>query len=157
MRASAGPLRGIFIIVFKPAGKQRHHGFGIWSIIAEDIIPFECFDESFSHTVALGAASRSKLADDAQGGGKRYCFSCCVAGSVVGAPFNWLQCFDIPKPLFNACQHDALRHVSAVPASGCGIGHHFSVASIQGKNNAHPLTVVTGNFKPVRAPTLISL
>ena len=56
---------GIFIIVFKPAGELRNHSFGIWSIIAEDVIPFECFDESFSHTVALGAASRSKLADDA--------------------------------------------------------------------------------------------
>ena len=71
---------GIFIIVFKPTGKLRHHSFGIRSIVAEDVIPFECFD--------------------------------------------------IPKPLFNACQHDALRHVSTVPTSGGGIGHHFSVASI---------------------------
>lgn len=47
---------GIFIIVFKPTGKLRHHSFGIRSIVAEDVIPFECFDESFSHTVALGAA-----------------------------------------------------------------------------------------------------
>ena len=147
----------IFIIVFKPAGELCHHRFGIRSVVAEDVIPFECFDESFSHTVALGAASWGKFADDAQRGGKSYCFSCRVAGTVVGEPFNWLQCFDIPEPFFNACQHDALCHVSTVPASGGGIGHHFSVASIQGKNNAHPLTVVAGNFKPVRAPTLISL
>ena len=105
----------------------------------------------------MGAARWRKLADDAQRGGKSYCFSCRVAGSVGGELFNWLQCFDIPKPLFNACQHDALRHVSTVPASGGEIGHHFSVANIQGKNNAHPLTVVAGNFKPIRSPTLISL
>ena len=157
MRASAGPYVGIFIIVFKPARNLLHRCFGVWSVIAEDVISFECFDESFSHTVALGAASRSKLADDAQRGGKSYCFSCRVAGAVVGEPFNWPQCFDIPKPFFNACQHDALRHVSTVPASGGGIGHHFPVSSIQGKDNAHPLTVVADNFKPVRAPTLISL
>ena len=30
---------GIFIIVFKPAGKLRHHSFGIRSIVAEDVIP----------------------------------------------------------------------------------------------------------------------
>ena len=107
---------GIFIIVFKPTGKLRHHSFGIRSIVAEDVIPFECFDERFSHIVALGAAGWSKLADDAHRGGKRYSFSCCVAGAVVGEPFNWLQCFDIPKPFFNACQHDALRHVSTIPA-----------------------------------------
>lgn len=148
---------GIFIIVFKPTGKLSHHSFGIRSIIAEDVIPFECFHESFSHAVALGTASWSKLAGDAQRGGKRYCFSCRVAESVVGEPLNWLQCFDIPKPFFNACQHDDLRHVSTVPASGGGIGHHFLAASIQGKNNAYPLTVVADNFKPVRAPTLISL
>lgn len=61
---------GIFIIVFKPARQLRHHSFGIRPIIAEDVIPFECFDEYFSHAVTLGAASRSKLADDAQRGGK---------------------------------------------------------------------------------------
>ena len=152
-----GLVWGIFIIVFKSARKLRHHGFGIWSIIAEDVISFECFDESFSHAIALGAASRSKFADDSQRSGKSYCVSCCVAGAVVGEPFNWLQCFDIHKPFFNACQHGALCHVSTVPASSGGIGHHFPVAGIQGKNIAHPLTVVAGNFKPVRAPTLISL
>lgn len=73
----------------------------------------------------LWGCELSKLADDAQRGGKRYCFSCRVAGAVVGEPFNWLQCFDIPKPFFNACQHDALRHVSTVPASGGGISHNF--------------------------------
>jgi len=107
---------GIFIIVFKPARKLLHRSFGVWSVIAEDVIPFECFDESINHVVALGAAGWSKLADDAHRGGKRYSFSCCVAGAVVGEPFNWPQCFDLPKPFFNACQHDALRHVSTIPA-----------------------------------------
>lgn len=134
---------GIFIIVFKPAGKLSNHSFGIRLIIAEDVIPLECFDESFSHTVALGAASLSKLADDAQRGGKSYCFFCCVAGSVVGEPFNWLQCFDIPKPFFNACQHDALRHVSTLLASGGG-RPSLPGRKYPGKNNAHPLSVVAG-------------
>ena len=40
------------------------------------------------HAVALGAASRSKLADDSQRGGKSYCFFCRVAGSVVREPFH---------------------------------------------------------------------
>ena len=146
---------GIFIIVFKPAGKLSNHSFGIRLIIAEDVIPVECFDESFSHTVALGAASLNKLADNAQRGGKSYCFSCCVAGSVVRVSFNRPQCFGIFKPFFNACQHDALRHVSAVPTGGGGKGHHFPVTSIQRKNNAHLLAVVAGNLKSIRTPTLI--
>lgn len=148
-------MRGILIIVFKPARKLRHHRFGGWPIIAEDVIPFECFNDSLSHAVALGAASRSKLADDSQRGGKSYCFSCRVAGSVVREPFNRPQCFDISKPFFNACQHDALRHVGAVPTSGGGKGHHFQVTSIQRKNNAHLLAVVAGNLKSIRTPTLI--
>ena len=53
-------IRDIFIIVFKPTGKLRHHSFGIRSIVAEDVIPFECFDESFSHTGALGAAGNHR-------------------------------------------------------------------------------------------------
>ena len=52
---------GIFIIVFKPTGKLRHHSFGIRSIVAEDVIPFECFDESFSHAVALGLHTEVNL------------------------------------------------------------------------------------------------
>ena len=148
---------GIFIIVFKPTGKLRHHSFGIRSIVAEDVIPFECFDESFSHTVALGAASRSKLADDAQRGGKSYCFSCRVAGAVVGEPFNWPQCFDIPKPFFNACQHDALRHVSTVPASGGGkaITSRSQVSRAKMARTRSPLSQAISN--PVRASTLIAL
>ena len=123
---------GIFIIVFKPAGKLRHHSFGIRSIVAEDVIPFECFDESFSHTVALGAASRSKLADDAQRGGKSYCFSCCVAGAVVGEPFNWLQCFDIPNR-FSTHASMTLCAMSALYSPVVAAGHHFPAASIQQK------------------------
>ncbi len=90
-----GLVWGIFIVVFRPIGKRRHHGFGIWSIIAEDIIQFEYFAESFSHTVALGAASHGKFADDSQRGGKSNCFFCCIAGTVVGKPFNWLQCIAV--------------------------------------------------------------
>ncbi len=56
---------GIFIIVFKPTGKLCHHSFGIRSIVAEDVIPFECYDESFCNTDTLGASSKSKLVDNA--------------------------------------------------------------------------------------------
>ena len=36
-------MQGIFIIVFKTARKLLHRSFGVWSIIAEDVILFECF------------------------------------------------------------------------------------------------------------------
>ena len=127
-----GLVWGIFIIVFKSARKLRHHGFGIWSIIAEDVISFECFDESFSHAIALGAASRSKFADDSQRSGKSYCVSCCVAGAVVGEPFNWLQCFDIPNR-FSTHASMTLCAMSALYSPVVAAGHHFPAASIQQK------------------------
>ena len=75
--------------------EQRHHCFGIRSIIAKGVIPFECFDESINHAAVLGAVSRSKPADNAQRTGKGYCFSSCIAGTIACESFNGLQCFDI--------------------------------------------------------------
>lgn len=128
---------GIFIIVFKLAGKLRHHSFGIRSIVAEDVIQFECFDESFSHIPLRWGLRAGVNMLTMPSAAANVIVSLAVYRFVVGEPFNWSQCFDIPKSFFNACQHDALRHVSTIPASGGGKGYHFTVASIHGKNNPH--------------------
>lgn len=59
-RASAGPCVGHFI---KSSNQPEASSseFRHWPIIAEVTILFECFDERFSHAVALGTASRSKF------------------------------------------------------------------------------------------------
>src|SRR4051812_25684511 len=144
------------VVMFEPRNELAQHAGRIGLRTDPRVIPFESFDEGFSHAVGLGALDWRRAGQEADVSRQGAGVPGGVGRAVVREPLDRLgQFVDKPEPALDAFDHQ-VADVGAVDAAGRRPpGDRLAVAAIQREGDAHLLAVVAADLEPVRAPSRI--
>src|SRR5262249_23434560 len=120
------------------------------------VVPFDGFDEGFSHAVRLGALDRRRAWHQADVSGQGTGVPGDVGRAVVRQPFDRLgQFVDQPEAALDAFDHQIADVGAANAAGGRHPGDRLAVAAVQCEGDAHLLAIVAAYLEPVRAPSRV--
>src|SRR3954464_14534055 len=144
------------VVMFEPRNELAQHAGRIGLRTDPSVIPFESFDEGFSHAVGLGALDWRRAGQEADVSRQGAGVPGGVGRAVVREPLDRLgQFVDKPEAALDAFDHQ-VADVGAVDAAGRRHpGDRLAVAAIQREGDAHLLAVVAADLEPVRAPSRI--
>src|ERR1051325_6766946 len=145
------------VVMFEPSIELAQHAGRIRPRADPRVIPFEGFDEGFSHTVGLGALDRRRAGHQADVSRQSTGVPGGVGRAVVRQPLNRLRQFvDKPEAALDALDHQ-VADIGAVDAAAGSRppGDRLAVAAVEGEGDAHLLAVVAADLEPVRAPSHI--
>ena len=146
----------VFIVILKPLRDELENCLGIWQWVDVNIIPFEGFDKSFRHPVALRAFDRCEAGFEIELPGKDDRFLGYISRSIIGQHLDCLWSAQRPKSFLNRFEH----HIADVRAADAAIddttpGHDLAIMSIDDKGDPDDVPVPAGELEAVTAPTQI--
>ena len=145
----------VFVIIVDPARQLLQNGQGIRTRLDAGVVALEGFHEGLADPVALWAEDGCEAGHQGQRGGEFQCLTGGISGAVVRQPLNGMWCPQGVEPSFDAGQHEVAHHFTA-DAAGAGLpGDDFSVAGVDGEDEAHDLAIPAADFQAVGRPAVI--
>lgn len=146
------------IVMVKPSFQPIHDGSRVGPVGQSDVVAFEGFNKAFGHPIALEALHRSRDWFKSQGSGKGTSIARDITRPIISKPLHFVgRSLTSAKPIFNSLHHQISNKISVDPFGRSHPAHDFSVTAVQGKRDANLFTVITPNFKAVRAPTDVAV
>lgn len=144
--------------MLKPSFQPIHDGSRVRPVGQSDVVAFEGFNKALDHAIALSALPGSSDRFKPQGPSKGTRSACDVTRPIISNLLHLVGCnLTRAKPIFNSLHHQISNKISVNPFGRSHPAHDFSVTAVQGKRDANLFTVITPNFKAVRAPTDVAL
>ncbi len=142
----------------KPSFQPIHDGSRVGPVGQSDVVAFEGFNKTFGHPIALGALHRSRDWFKSQDPSKGTSITRDITRPIIRKSRHFAgRSLTSAKPIFNSLHHQISNKISVDPFGRSHPAHDFSVTAVQGKRDANFVTVITPNFKAVKAPSDVAV